>query len=51
MHVTVASPAGRGASARRPTTSTWPRWPSSSLIGAAELAWQPVLDDPALLDA
>jgi hypothetical protein len=22
-----------------------------SLIGAAELAWQPVLDDPALLDA
>ena len=22
-----------------------------SLIGAAELAWQPVLDDPAILDA
>jgi hypothetical protein len=24
---------------------------NGSLIGAAELAWQPVLDDPALLDA
>jgi hypothetical protein len=24
---------------------------NGSLIGAAELAWQPVLDDPGLLDA
>jgi len=24
---------------------------NGSLIGAAKLAWQPVLDDPALLDA
>jgi hypothetical protein len=24
---------------------------NGSLIGAAELAWQPVLGDPALLDA
>jgi hypothetical protein len=24
---------------------------NGSLIGVAELAWQPVLDDPALLDA
>jgi hypothetical protein len=24
---------------------------NGSLIGAAELAWQPVLDDPALLGA
>jgi hypothetical protein len=24
---------------------------NGSLVGAAELAWQPVLDDPAILDA
>lgn len=49
LRATVAerSPWGRGSSV--PVLGC--ALENGSLIGAAELAWQPVLDDPALLDA
>jgi predicted NBD/HSP70 family sugar kinase len=49
LRTTVAerSPWGRGSSV--PVLGC--ALENGSLIGAAELAWQPVLDDPALLDA
>jgi hypothetical protein len=49
LRATVAerSPWGRGSSV--PVLGC--TLDDGSLIGAAELAWQPVLDDPALLDA
>jgi predicted NBD/HSP70 family sugar kinase len=49
LRATVAerSPWGRGSSV--PVLGC--TLENGSLIGAAELAWQPVLDDPALLDA
>jgi predicted NBD/HSP70 family sugar kinase len=45
--VAARSPWGRGSSV--PVLSC--ALEAGSLIGAAELAWQPVLDDPAILDA
>jgi predicted NBD/HSP70 family sugar kinase len=45
--VAARSPWGRGSSV--PVLGC--ALENGSLIGAAELAWQPVLDDPALLDA
>jgi hypothetical protein len=43
--VTARSPWGRGSSV--PILGC--ALDNGSLVGAAELAWQPVLDDPALL--
>ena len=45
--VAARSPWGRGSSV--PILGC--ALDNGSLVGAAELAWQPVLDDPAILDA